>query len=584
MKSTMLSGKTALVTGSTSGIGLGIARALAEQGANIVFNGFGDAQQIEKLYTDIGQEFGVSTAYHNADMSKPEQIEAMMRFAAEKFGGVDILVNNAGIQHVANVDEFPVEKWDAIIAINLTSAFHTSRLALPGMKQKNWGRIINLASVHGLVGSAGKSAYVAAKHGLVGFTKVTALENAHTGVTCNAICPGWVLTPLVQKQVDDRAAREGISERAGQEGPAEREAAVRRIRHAGRTGRAGRVLLLAGRRPGARRGLEHGWRLGRAVIRPGAGFNVDAAHLDASSIAQYTDKAKSQSTVDFLLNIIPNTFVDAFAKGDILQVLLIAILFGVALSMLGERGRPMTKIIDDFSHVIFGVVNIVMKLAPLGAFGAMAFTIGKYGLASLIPLAKLMGSFYLTCGLFVVVVLGTIARMTGFSIFKFIGYIKEELLIVLGTSSSESALPALMRKLEKLGCSKSVVGLVVPTGYSFNLDGTNIYMTMAALFVAQATNTELTLMQQLTILAVAMLTSKGASGITGAGFITLAATLAVVPTIPGGRHGADPRHRPLHERMPRADQLRRQRRGLGGGVEVGERAGQGTRAAPTPSP
>ena len=211
MKSSMLSGKTALVTGSTSGIGLGIARSLAEQGANIVFNGFGDAQQIEKLYTDVGSEFGVQTGYHNADMSKPAEIEAMMAFAAEKFGGVDILVNNAGIQHVANVDEFPVEKWDAILAINLSSAFHTTRLALPGMKQKNWGRIINLASVHGLVGSAGKSAYVAAKHGLVGFTKVTALENAHTGVTCNAICPGWVLTPLVQKQVDDRAARDGLS-------------------------------------------------------------------------------------------------------------------------------------------------------------------------------------------------------------------------------------------------------------------------------------------------------------------------------------------------------------------------------------
>jgi aerobic C4-dicarboxylate transport protein len=268
------------------------------------------------------------------------------------------------------------------------------------------------------------------------------------------------------------------------------------------------------------------------VAKPGAGFNVDVAHLDTKSIAQYTEKAQHQSTVDFLLNIIPNTFVDAFAKGDILQVLLIAILFGTALSILGERGRATTKIIEDFSHVIFGVVNIVMKLAPIGAFGAMAFTIGKYGLASLIPLAKLMGSFYLTCGLFVVVVLGTIAKLTGFSIFKFIAYIKEELLIVLGTSSSESALPALMRKLEKLGCSKSVVGLVVPTGYSFNLDGTNIYMTMAALFVAQATNTELTLMQELTILAVAMLTSKGASGITGAGFITLAATLAVVPTIP----------------------------------------------------
>ncbi len=210
MKSTMLSGKTALVTGSTSGIGLGIARSLAEQGANIVFNGFGDAQQIEKLYTDIGAEFGVQTAYHNADMSKPGEIEAMMAYATEKFGGVDILVNNAGIQHVAAVEDFPTEKWDAIIAINLSSAFHTTRLALPAMKRKNWGRIINLASVHGLVGSSQKSAYVAAKHGLVGFTKVTALETAQTGVTANAICPGFVLTPLVQKQVDDRAAREGL--------------------------------------------------------------------------------------------------------------------------------------------------------------------------------------------------------------------------------------------------------------------------------------------------------------------------------------------------------------------------------------
>jgi aerobic C4-dicarboxylate transport protein len=268
------------------------------------------------------------------------------------------------------------------------------------------------------------------------------------------------------------------------------------------------------------------------VIRPGDGFNANPATLDTKAIAEFTTKAKGQSTIDFLLNIIPNTFVDAFAKGDILQVLLISILFGFALSILGDRGKPITKFIDDLSHVIFGVVGIVMKVAPIGAFGAMAFTIGKFGLASLLPLARLMGSFYLTCGIFVVGVLGLIAYFTGFSILRFISYIKEELLIVLGTSSSESALPALMRKLEKLGCSKSVVGLVVPTGYSFNLDGTNIYMTMAALFVAQATNTDLTFTQQLTILGVAMLTSKGASGITGAGFITLAATLAVVPTIP----------------------------------------------------
>ena len=268
------------------------------------------------------------------------------------------------------------------------------------------------------------------------------------------------------------------------------------------------------------------------ILRPGAGFNVDPATLDTSAIAQYTTKAHVQSSVDFLMNIIPNTFVDAFAKGDILQVLLIAILFGFSLSVLGEKSRVVTHLIEEISTAVFGVVAIIMKAAPIGAFCAIAFTIGKYGIASLIPLAKLMGSFYLTCGLFVFIILGTIAKMTGFSIWRFLKYIKEELLIVLGTSSSESALPSLMQKLQKLGCAKSVVGLVVPTGYSFNLDGTNIYMTMAALFVAQATNTDLTLTQELTILGVAMLTSKGASGVTGAGFITLAATLAVVPTIP----------------------------------------------------
>ena len=214
MNSTMntktLAGKTALVTGSTSGIGLGIARALAAQGANVMFNGFGDAAEIAALVQAVAAEFGVESDYSGADMAKAGEIEAMMAQASARFGGVDILVNNAGIQYVANIEDFPAEKWDAIIAINLSSAFHTTRLALPAMKQKNWGRIINLASVHGLVGSAQKSAYVAAKHGLVGFTKVTALETARTGVTCNAICPGWVLTPLVQKQVDDRAARDNI--------------------------------------------------------------------------------------------------------------------------------------------------------------------------------------------------------------------------------------------------------------------------------------------------------------------------------------------------------------------------------------
>ena len=268
------------------------------------------------------------------------------------------------------------------------------------------------------------------------------------------------------------------------------------------------------------------------MAQPGAGFNADVSTLDTKAIDGYMAKAHAQSTVEFILNIIPNTFIDAFAKGDILQVLLIAILFGFSLAAMGEKGKPVFDFVEQVSHVLFGIVNSVMKLAPLGAFGAMAFTIGKYGVGSLVPMAKLMGSFYLTCALFIFVVLGTIARYTGFSIVKFIKYIREELLIVLGTSSSESALPKLMAKLEKMGCSRSVVGLVVPTGYSFNLDGTNIYMTMAALFIAQATNTELTLMQELTIIGVAMLTSKGASGITGAGFITLASTLAVVPSIP----------------------------------------------------
>ncbi|MDR5853437.1 dicarboxylate/amino acid:cation symporter [Caballeronia sp. LZ062] len=269
------------------------------------------------------------------------------------------------------------------------------------------------------------------------------------------------------------------------------------------------------------------------VLRPGVGFNVDPATLDHKAIDTYAAKAAhGQSAVDFFMHIIPDTLSSAFAQGEILQILLIALLFGAVLTHLGERGRPVTSFIESLSSVLFGMVGIITKLAPIGAFGAMAFTIGKYGIGSLVPMLKLIGTFYLTSVVFVVVVLGIIARMVGFSVLRFVAYIKEELLIVLGTSSSEAALPQLMLKLEKLGCSRSVVGLVVPTGYSFNLDGTNIYMTMAVLFIAQATNTDLTWGQQLTLLAVTMLTSKGASGVTGAGFITLAATLAVVPTIP----------------------------------------------------
>ncbi|MGZ4821197.1 MAG: dicarboxylate/amino acid:cation symporter, partial [Terriglobales bacterium] len=269
-----------------------------------------------------------------------------------------------------------------------------------------------------------------------------------------------------------------------------------------------------------------------SMVRPGVGMNADVSKLDIRALEAFTTQAHSHGTVDFLMNIIPNSVVDAFAKGDILQVLLFSILFGFALSMLGERGKVVFKLIDGFAHVLFGVVGIIMKAAPIGAFGAMAFTIGKFGLGSLSRLGMLMGSFYLTCVLFVSIVLGVIARLCGFGIFSFIKYIKEELLIVLGTSSSESVLPRMMAKLENLGCSKSVVGLVIPTGYSFNLDGTSIYLTMAAVFVAQATNTRLSLLQTLTILGVLLLSSKGAAGVTGSGFITLAATFAAVPTIP----------------------------------------------------
>ncbi|WP_426145140.1 dicarboxylate/amino acid:cation symporter [Polaromonas sp. DSR2-3-2] len=268
------------------------------------------------------------------------------------------------------------------------------------------------------------------------------------------------------------------------------------------------------------------------LLQPGAGMNIDPATLDTKAVAAYTGPGKMASTTDFLLNVIPTAFVDAFAKGEILQVLLIAILFGFALHRFGGRGTLVFDMIEKTSHVLFTIVGFIMKVAPIGAFGAMAFTIGKYGVGSLFSLGKLMGAFYLTCLIFIFVVLGTIAKLHGFSIWKFIKYIKEELLIVLGTSSSESVLPRMMEKMENLGAKKTTVGLVIPTGYSFNLDGTSIYLTMAAVFIAQATNTPMTLMQEITLLGVLLLTSKGAAGVTGSGFIVLAATLSAVGTVP----------------------------------------------------
>jgi len=268
------------------------------------------------------------------------------------------------------------------------------------------------------------------------------------------------------------------------------------------------------------------------LVHPGTGFNVNTASLDTKAVADYAGQAKAQSIADFFLHIIPTTIVDAFAKGDVLQVLLVAILFGIALSSVGPRCKPVVDLFDALTHTVFGVVSILMRFAPIGAFGAMAFTVGKYGLASLGPLLKLIATFYITCFLFVLIVMGGIAWAAGFSIVKFLTYIKEEMLLVLATSSSETALPTLMEKMQRLGCSKSLVGLVVPTGYTFNTDGSSIYMTLAALFVAQATNTPLTFTQQVTLMAVAVLTSKGASGVQGAAFIALVGTLMVIPTIP----------------------------------------------------
>jgi aerobic C4-dicarboxylate transport protein len=266
--------------------------------------------------------------------------------------------------------------------------------------------------------------------------------------------------------------------------------------------------------------------------QPGTGMNVDLSHVDTSSIAIYTAKAKDQSTIGFLMEIIPSTVVGAFATGEILQVLFFALLFAFGLQALGEHGEPVLRLIDITGHVFFRVVGMIMKLAPIGAFGAMAFTIGKYGVGTLLSLGNFMLAFYTTCLLFIFAVLGSIAALCGFSILKFIRYIKEELLIVLGTSSSESVLPRMIAKMENLGCETSVVGLVIPTGYSFNLDGTCIYLTMAAVFLAQATNTDLTLAQEIGIIAILLLTSKGAAGVTGSGFIVLAATLSSVGTIP----------------------------------------------------
>jgi aerobic C4-dicarboxylate transport protein len=268
------------------------------------------------------------------------------------------------------------------------------------------------------------------------------------------------------------------------------------------------------------------------ILKPGAGFNIDPATLDPKAVATYVSRAKEEGIVAHLMGIIPDSFFGALARGDLLQVLLVSILSGFAISRLGELGKKINTVIDGAAKIFFGVIRIIVQVAPIGAFGAMAFTIGAYGLGSLVNLAALIATFYLTSVLFILVVLGTIAHFAGFSILRFIAYIKDELLIVLGTSSSETVLPHMIQKMEHLGASQSVVGLVIPTGYSFNLDGTNIYMTLATLFLAQATNTPLTLGQELGILAIAMITSKGASGVTGAGFVTLAATLAIIPDIP----------------------------------------------------
>ena len=268
------------------------------------------------------------------------------------------------------------------------------------------------------------------------------------------------------------------------------------------------------------------------ILQPGAGINADPASLDPDAVSAYATSAENLSTIDFLLNIIPATVVGAFATGQILQVLLFSVMFGVALLQLGERGRPLVSLIEQFSFGLFKMIHMIMRVAPIGAFGAMAFTIGRYGIGTLLQLGQMMAGVYLTCAFFIFVVLGGVCRLAGFSVWKFLKYIREEIVITIGTSSSEAVLPRLMVKLERLGCSKPVVGLVVPTGYSFNLDGTSIYMTMGAIFISQATNTPLSMSQQLGLLGIAILTSKGSAALTGGAFVTLAATLSAFPIVP----------------------------------------------------
>ncbi len=304
-------------------------------------------------------------------------------------------------------------------------------------------------------------------------------------------------------------------------------AGMRDLRKVGRVG--GKALLYF--EVVSTLGLAIGLIVGN-LVHPGSGFNVDASTLDAKAVAEYAGQAKAQTVTDFLMHIVPTTIVDAFAKGDILEVVLVSILFGSAMAAAGSYAKPLVELLESLTKVVFRMVDIVMRFAPIGAFGAMAFTVGKYGIASLGPLLKLITSFWMTSILFIIVVFGLVAWLAGFSLFKFLAHIKEEILLVLATSSSETAIPTLMEKLEGLGCSRSLVGLIVPTGYTFNTDGSALYMTLAALFVAQATNTHLSLLQQMTIFSVAILTSKGASGVQGASFIALVGTLSVIPAIP----------------------------------------------------
>ena len=656
-----LAGHAAIVTGGSKGIGLGVATRFASSGADVAIVARG-REALDAARNSIAAQARGRVVALQGDVALAADVQRLYREAMAALGKIDIIVNNAGTSRAGPFENLTDEVMQQDLDQKFFAALRLTRLVWPQMKERRWGRVVNVLNIGAKSPRGGSAPTTVSRAAGMALTKVLAGEGAPFNILVNALLVGFIEAdqhvqaakragiPLADYM--DHFAKEIPLGRAGgpRSSPTSRAsslptqaptspappsmwtAAARRSSKrlsprpdachnlSGFKNATEEVMANAALAPGAAEASRHKpWytilyvqvliaiavgilvghfypslgvalkplgdgfialikmmiapvifctvvhgissmsdlkKIGRVgvktllyfevvssialiiglivghVLQPGAGFNIDPASLDTKAVATYVTRAKEEGIVAHLIAIIPDTFVGAFARGDLLQILLVSILTGFAISRMGKLGEQAANAIDVMAKIFFGIIRIIVRAAPIGAFGAMAFTVGAFGVASLWNLIELILVFYFTSILFVLVVLGGIARFAGFSILRFIAYIKDELLIVVGTSSSETVLPQMIQKMQRLGASKSVVGLVIPTGYSFNLDGTNIYMTLAILFLAQATNTPLTLSQVLGILVIAMITSKGASGVTGAGFVTLAATLAIVPDIP----------------------------------------------------